>query len=80
MHIQYRSRVPKGVKNLLVAGCASGGGKIFHAATGNMACCAIGEQRAENATALSIGSNLPLDRISLHVVQKEFKQQDVRYQ
>jgi len=41
MQIPYRSLLPKGVENLLVADRAMGGDKIAHAATRNMACCAV---------------------------------------
>ena len=42
MQIPYRCMLPRGVNNLLVAGRAIGGDRIAHAATRNMACCAVG--------------------------------------
>ena len=45
MHIPYRSMLPKGIKGLLVAGRATGGDRVAHAATRNMACCAVGAVR-----------------------------------
>ena len=45
MHVPYASMLPKGVENLLVTGRAIGGDKIAHAATRNMACCAVGGPR-----------------------------------
>jgi hypothetical protein len=39
MQIPYRSMLPRGVRQLLVAGRAIGGDRIAHAATRNMACC-----------------------------------------
>ena len=46
MHIPYRAMLPKLVKNLLVTGRAIGGDRIAHAATRNMACCAVAGQGA----------------------------------
>ncbi|MDE0852625.1 FAD-dependent oxidoreductase, partial [Yoonia sp.] len=46
MHIPYRSMLPKKIKNLIVTGRAIGGDKIAHAATRNMACCAVAGQGA----------------------------------
>lgn len=79
MHIPYRAMLPKRVKNLLVTGRALGGDRIAHAATRNMACCAVAGQGAGIAAALSIKANQDLDRISIASVQAELARQGVRY-
>jgi hypothetical protein len=80
MHIPYRSMLPKGVKNLLVTGRAIGGDRISHAATRNMACCAVAGQGAGIAAALSVKSGVVLDAVSIPAVQQELARQGVRYQ
>ena len=79
MQIPYRSLLPKGVKNLLVAGRAIGGDRIAHAATRNMACCAVAGQGAGIAAALSIQHGVALDAINLGLLQAELARQGVRY-
>ncbi len=78
MHIPYRSLLPKGVENLLVAGRAIGGDRIAHAATRNMACCAVAGQGAGVAAALSVKSGKSFGEIDLPTVQKELERQGVR--
>ncbi|NIZ60096.1 pyridine nucleotide-disulfide oxidoreductase [Sedimentitalea sp. CY04] len=78
MQIPYRCMLPKGVKNLLVTGRAIGGDKVAHAATRNMACCAVAGQGAGIAAAHSIRSDTPLDQVDIHAVQVELKRQGVR--
>ena len=80
MHIPYRSMLPKGVKNLLITGRAIGGDRISHAATRNMACCAVAGQGAGIAAALSLKSGVALDAVSIPAVQQELARQGVRYQ
>jgi hypothetical protein len=80
MHIPYRSMLPKGVRNLLVTGRAIGGDRISHAATRNMACCAVAGQGAGIAAALSVKSGVALDAVSIPAVQQELARQGVRYQ
>jgi len=80
MHIPYRSLVPPRVENLLVAGRSIGGDKIAHAATRNMACCAVAGQGAGIAAALSVKDNRPFDALSMHLVQGELTRQGVRYE
>ena len=80
MHIPYRSMLPKRVKNLLVAGRAIGGDRISHAATRNMACCAVAGQGAGIAAALSIKSGAALEDVSIAALQTELRRQGVRYQ
>ena len=79
MHIPYRAMLPKRVKNLLVTGRAIGGDRIAHAATRNMACCAVAGQGAGIAAAHSIKAGKDLDRIDISTVQAELARQGVRY-
>jgi ribulose 1,5-bisphosphate synthetase/thiazole synthase len=78
MHIPYRSMLPKGVQNLLVTGRAIGGDRIAHAATRNMACCAVAGQGAGVAAAHSVIYDRPLDQIDIAGVQAALKAQGVR--
>lgn len=78
MQIPYRSMLPKRVKNLLVAGRAIGGDKIAHAATRNMACCAVAGQGAGVAAALCVRDNGDFDHVDIAAVQKELERQGVR--
>ncbi len=78
MQIPYRCMLPKGVEGLLVTGRAIGGDKVAHAATRNMACCAVAGQGAGIAAALSIKSDCALDAIDISAVQGELKRQGVR--
>jgi ribulose 1,5-bisphosphate synthetase/thiazole synthase len=78
MQIPYRSMLPKRVKNLLVAGRAIGGDRIAHAATRNMACCAVAGQGAGVAAALSVKDNADFNRVDITAVQKELERQGVR--
>lgn len=78
MHIPYRSLVPRGIENLLVAGRAIGGDRIAHAATRNMACCAVAGQGAGVAAALSVRSNTPFTRNSMEDIHRELDKQGVR--
>lgn len=80
MHIPYRSMLPKGVRRLLVTGRAIGGDRISHAATRNMACCAVAGQGAGIAAALSVKNGVELDAVSIPAVQQELARQGVRYQ
>ncbi|MCZ4313981.1 FAD-dependent oxidoreductase [Comamonadaceae bacterium G21597-S1] len=79
MHVPYRCMLPKGVSNLLVAGRAIGGDRIAHAATRNMACCAVAGQGAGIAAALSIRHRTPLERIDVGQLHRELDRQGVRY-
>ena len=79
MHVPYRCMLPKGVSNLLVTGRAIGGDRIAHAATRNMACCAVAGQGAGIAAALSIRHRTPLERIDIGQLQRELDRQGVRY-
>ncbi|MCU9838604.1 FAD-dependent oxidoreductase [Ruegeria sp. WL0004] len=75
----YRNLLPRKVKNLLVAGRITGGDRISHAATRNMACCAVTGQGAGIAAALSVKSNRPLDEIDPLLIQKELERQGGRH-
>ena len=78
MHIPYRAMLPKGVQNLAVAGRAIGGDKIAHAATRNMACCAVAGQGAGVAAALSLQAGCGFDAVDIKPVQAELERQGVR--
>jgi len=78
MHIPYRSMLPKGVRNLLVAGRAIGGDKVAHAATRNMACCAVAGQGAGVAAALAVKSGRDVDAVDIQSVQSDLERQGVR--
>ncbi|MGB1156915.1 MAG: FAD-dependent oxidoreductase [Alphaproteobacteria bacterium] len=80
MHVPFRSMVPQGVDNLLVAGRSTGGDKVAHAATRNMACCAVSGQGAGIAAALSIKHNWPFTLPDMGAIQGELSRQGVRWQ
>ena len=77
-HVPYRSLVPKGVGNLLVAGRAIGGDKISHAAVRNMMCCTVAGQGAGVAAAVSVKTGQPFDRLDMAAVQAELRRQGAR--
>ena len=77
-HLPYRSLLPKGVENLLVAGRSIGGDKTSHAAVRNMMCCAVGGQGAGVAAAISAITDRPLDDLDMTQVQAELKRQGAR--
>ena len=79
MHVPYRSMLPKGVRNLLVTGRAIGGDRIAHAATRNMACCAVAGQGAGIAAALSVRSGVDLPHVSIAELHAALDGQGVRY-
>ena len=78
--LPFRNVVPKGVRNLLVAGRSSGGDRISHAATRNMSCCAVLGQGAGIAAALSLHAGTDLDTPDMCAVHKELQRQGVRYE
>ena len=78
MHIPYRAMLPKQVKNLIVAGRAIGGDRIAHAATRNMACCAVAGQGAGVAAAVSVKDGCGFDEVSITSLQAILKDQGVR--
>ena len=77
-HVPYRSMIPQGIGNLLVAGRAIGGDKISHAAVRNMMCCAVAGQGAGIAAAISIKSGKAFDQINITEVQAELRRQGAR--
>lgn len=77
--IPYRNLQPKGIENLLVSGRSTGGDRDSHAATRNMACCAVAGQGAGIAAALSIKSGKPLSELKVSHIQKELKRQGARH-
>ena len=78
MHVPYGAMLPKRVDNLLVTGRAIGGDRIAHAATRNMACCAVAGQGAGVAAAQALAEGVAMDRIDLAAVQKTLETQGVR--
>ncbi len=78
--LPYRNLVPRGVRNLLVAGRSSGGDRVSHAATRNMSCCAVLGQGAGIAAALSLHHSSALDDPNIEAIQKELTRQGVRHQ
>lgn len=77
--LPYRNLLPQVVKGLLVAGRATGGDRIAHASTRNMACCAVLGQAAGIAAAQSLHDACELDDVSVERIQAELAHQDVRY-
>ena len=78
LQIPYRSLLPTSVRNLIVAGRATGGDRIAHAATRNMSCCAVTGQGAGVAAALSIRTDRTFADVEMGAVQAELIRQDVR--
>ncbi|WP_170598551.1 FAD-dependent oxidoreductase [Ruegeria arenilitoris] len=78
MQVPYRSMLPKGVRGLLVAGRSHGADRIAHAATRNMACCAVMGQGAGIAAAIALKSNQELSELNLTPVHSELDRQGVR--
>jgi hypothetical protein len=76
--VPYRTLLPKGVSDLLVAGRSSGGDKTSHAATRNMMCCTVTGQGAGVAAAVSIKLGQAFDDLDIAPVQAELKRQGVR--
>jgi ribulose 1,5-bisphosphate synthetase/thiazole synthase len=77
-HVPYRSLVPRGVHNLIVAGRSIGGDKTSHAAVRNMMCCTVSGQGAGVAAAVSIRSGESFDRLDVRKVQAELRRQRAR--
>jgi len=76
--IPYRSLVPRGIGNLIVAGRSTGGDKVAHASTRNMMCCTVTGQGAGVAAALAARRGEPFDRLDVGAVQAELRRQGVR--
>jgi hypothetical protein len=76
--VPYRSLVPKGIGNLIVAGRSIGGDKISHASVRNMMCCTVSGQGAGVAAAVSVRDDTPFDALDVRKIQTELKRQGVR--
>lgn len=76
--LPYRTLLPKGVENLLVAGRITGGDRDSHAATRNMMCCAVTGQGAGVAAAIAIKHNKTFKDLNVELVQQELKRQGAR--
>ena len=76
--VPYRNLLPQGVKNLLVSGRATAGHKVAHAATRNMACCAVIGQGAGVAAALSAQQGRALEVLNIIDIQAELVRQGAR--
>ena len=61
-----------------MTGRAIGGDRIAHAATRNMACCAVAGQGAGVAAALSVAADCELDAVDIRRLQAELRRQGVR--
>ncbi len=77
--VPYRNVLPKGIENLLVSGRSTGGDRDSHAATRNMACCAVIGQGAGIAAALSVKTGKSLKVVKVQDIQKELERQGARH-
>jgi ribulose 1,5-bisphosphate synthetase/thiazole synthase len=77
-HVPYRSLVPRGVGNLIVAGRSIGGDKISHAAVRSMMCCAVSGQGAGAAAAVSVRTGQDFVDLDVRLVQDELRRQGAR--
>jgi hypothetical protein len=76
--LPYRSLVPKGVGNLIVAGRSIGGDRISHAAVRSMMCCTVSGQGAGVAAAVSLRTDEGFESLDVRMVQAELERQGVR--
>ncbi len=79
-HLPYRTLIPQGVENLLVAGRATGGDRDSHAATRNMMCCTVTGQGAGVAAAISVKQDQSFSELDIDLLQTELRRQGVRLQ
>ncbi|HEY1427000.1 MAG TPA: FAD-dependent oxidoreductase [Caulobacteraceae bacterium] len=77
-HVPYRSLLPKGVENLLVAGRPIGGDKLSHAAVRNMMCCTVSGQGAGTAAAVSLKTGRSVAEVDIAAVRAELRRQGAR--
>ena len=77
-HVPYRSLLPTGIDNLLVAGRSIGGDRTSHAAVRNMMCCAVSGQGAGAAAAVSVKTGRGFAEIDIAAVLSELKRQGAR--
>ena len=76
--LPMRNVMPTGVRNLLVAGRSSGGDRVSHAATRNMACCVVLGQGAGVMAARALHEGRRVDEVTVEGVQAELDRQSVR--
>lgn len=76
--LPYRTLLPHGVDNLLVAGRSTGGDRDSHAATRNMMCCTVTGQGAGVAAAVSVKHEQSLSELNMELLQAELLRQGVR--
>jgi ribulose 1,5-bisphosphate synthetase/thiazole synthase len=76
--LPYRNLVPRRIGNLLVAGRASGGDRVSHAATRNMGCCAVLGQGAGVAAGVSLHQGVDVADVEVSAIQRELDRQGVR--
>ncbi len=74
----YRSLVPQGIENLIVAGRCIGGDRVSHAAARNMMCCAVSGQGAGVAAAVSLQHDEPFRVLDVAIVLAELGRQGAR--
>ncbi|EAU39894.1 hypothetical protein FP2506_17499 [Fulvimarina pelagi HTCC2506] len=72
--VPYRSLVPKGFSNLLVAGRCISATSFAHGATRNMAPCMVTGQAAGVAAARSVRTNAPTGKIDVAGLQEELRE------
>lgn len=77
-HVPYRSLVPRGVGNLIVAGRSIGGDKVSHASVRNMMCCTVSGQGAGVAAAVSLRQDRTFETVDVGAIQAELIRQGVR--
>ncbi len=79
LQLPYRNLLPRRVRNLLVAGRSTGGDRVAHAATRNMAACAVFGQGAGIAAAVSLHDGVEFDEVDIAAVHRELDRQGVRH-
>lgn len=77
--LPYRNLLPEVIGNLLVCGRSTGGDRIAHAASRNMACCAVLGQAAGVAAVQSLRDGCDVGEVRVERVQSELERQGVRY-
>lgn len=76
--VPYRNLIPREIDGLLVAGRATGGDRIAHAATRNMACCVVTGQGAGVAAATAIRAGAGVREVDPAVIRSTLEDQGVR--
>ena len=77
-HVPYGNVVPRDLDGLLVVGRSTGGDRIAHAATRNMACCVVTGQGAGVAAATALRTGSDLRSVDVGAVRRILADQDVR--